>query len=572
MNRNFKKIACFMATALLLTACAQDEMTDGNSLPEGKYPLQIASVSVVGESTAEPWGAKSVQSRVTESSDGGSSTWEWNNNEYIGVCIGNGKPGKYRLAWGSTVDAVTSCYWTSTASDQSVTAWYPAYDEGESGTVNLSDQSKKLEYVLTSSGTEDYNKEVTLSFTHALAKVRVVLTGDQAEQIESVMLNTYKQCTHKQGSIAQISGKVTDDDWVKMQPCNYTTVNVGKCWEANVVPTKAVTNGYKISGFKVKIKDSNTYVGGTLKDGGIEPLAGKINTITLTVTEAGKSIPENGTITEAGNYVVTGNRDTGITINCPNGDVKLTVNNATITSTTGAPILVTAGSPTIRFTGTNTLTCKKQYYGGIVVNNESSSITIEGDGAENSILDIKNESENGYDIVNVGIGTSKEQKCGNITINDIKLKIYSAQGSGIGTSYNSTCGDINIKNATLEIISEQNSVCIGASTGRNSFLSSCGNIIIHNSYIVGESSVWTGDSNCVPAAIGASAGNASCKDIKIFLMENQTSVDDFLKNLTVGSKVFKVGTGNTLSVSETPSCGSVTWYNSYGTVLEIGMK
>lgn len=57
MNRNFKKIACFMATALLLTACSQDEMTDGNTLPEGKYPLQIASVTMNVESSEQPWGA-----------------------------------------------------------------------------------------------------------------------------------------------------------------------------------------------------------------------------------------------------------------------------------------------------------------------------------------------------------------------------------------------------------------------------------------------------------------------------------------------------------------------------------
>lgn len=44
--------------ALMLAACASDELTDGTvqDLPEGMYPLQIAGVSITVESNAEPWG------------------------------------------------------------------------------------------------------------------------------------------------------------------------------------------------------------------------------------------------------------------------------------------------------------------------------------------------------------------------------------------------------------------------------------------------------------------------------------------------------------------------------------
>lgn len=58
--------------------CSQDEPAGGaaQDLPDGMYPLQIAGVSVTAESSAEPWGADSPQSRVTESADGKSSLWE----------------------------------------------------------------------------------------------------------------------------------------------------------------------------------------------------------------------------------------------------------------------------------------------------------------------------------------------------------------------------------------------------------------------------------------------------------------------------------------------------------------
>ena len=37
--------------AILFTACTQDELAEqGNTLPEGEYPLQIGSVSITAES------------------------------------------------------------------------------------------------------------------------------------------------------------------------------------------------------------------------------------------------------------------------------------------------------------------------------------------------------------------------------------------------------------------------------------------------------------------------------------------------------------------------------------------
>lgn len=59
MNRlRLIKTAYTALACLMLAACASDELTDGTvqDLPEGKYPLQIAGVSITAGSNAEPWG------------------------------------------------------------------------------------------------------------------------------------------------------------------------------------------------------------------------------------------------------------------------------------------------------------------------------------------------------------------------------------------------------------------------------------------------------------------------------------------------------------------------------------
>ena len=59
------------AAALLLAtaACTKDELADGDRLPEGQYPLEIAAVTLSVEGgEAQPWGTP--QTRVSEIADG----------------------------------------------------------------------------------------------------------------------------------------------------------------------------------------------------------------------------------------------------------------------------------------------------------------------------------------------------------------------------------------------------------------------------------------------------------------------------------------------------------------------
>ena len=186
----------FASLLLLLAACTQDELADDTRLPHGEYPLEIAAVTLSVEGgEAQPWGAP--QTRVSENADGTGSVWDWNNTERIGVQL-DGETTAYTLNADQTLSLDGyPLYWTSTAPNQPVTAWYPATD----GTLDLRDQDTNgLAYLLHGTGTGDYRAPVTLTFTHQLAKVRVTPSdaiGDN--EVTSLQLYTYRTCTYNQG-------------------------------------------------------------------------------------------------------------------------------------------------------------------------------------------------------------------------------------------------------------------------------------------------------------------------------------------------------------------------------------
>lgn len=235
MNRNKLLTAIGLAAVFALVSCTQDEIADSNTLPKGMYPLEIASVTLAVESNEQPW------TRVSESTDRNSSTFEWNGTEQIGVLF-NGETITYTLNSGNTLTPDKVVYWQDTQTD-TVTAWYPT-----ATTVSLSDQSGGLAYVLNGKGTGNYQLPVTLNFTHSLAKVRVVLRGTQTSDVTKVEIKSYTTCTHTQGTVS------TDDaseGWITMQKVSDTT------WEANVVPGHEI-NTLKVNGATTTLANAVT--------------------------------------------------------------------------------------------------------------------------------------------------------------------------------------------------------------------------------------------------------------------------------------------------------------------------
>lgn len=264
------------AAALLLAmaACTKDELADGDRLPEGQYPVEIARITLgVEGGEAQPWGAP--QTRVGEAGDGTGSVFSAGDRFAVQI---NGEVGTYTVQDNNTVKAETPLYWSDTG-EHTVTAWYPA----TGGTLDLSDQSQSLAYLLYGTGSGNYQTQVTLNFTHALAKVRITPSDDALGEVQSLQLYTYTQCNYEKGK----AGQGSQEGWIEMKKCEYTengaTIN---CWEANVVPDYTITK-LRANGTEERTL-STTFT----------PKAGVLYNITL---DKDKGYTDNG----QGNYTVT---------------------------------------------------------------------------------------------------------------------------------------------------------------------------------------------------------------------------------------------------------------------------
>lgn len=361
----------FVALLLLLAACTKDELADGDRLPEGQYPLEIAAVTLsVGGGEAQPWGTP--QTRVSENADGTGSVWEWDGSEMIGVQLGD-KTTTYTLNTDHTLLADRQLYWTSTAPNQPVTAWYPATD----GTLDLRDQDTNgLAYLLHGTGTGDYLTPVTLTFTHSLAKVRVTPTGDALGEVQSLQLYTYTQCTYEKGTVVQGS----QEGWIEMKKCEYTeNGNAITCWEANVVPGKEIT----------KLRANGTEE--RTLSAAINPEAGSFYNITLNYDPGYTEVSE-------GNYTVNnekGLKNLAELVNNGATDINITLNtDLNLTNMEWTPIGTESQPYTGTFDGNNytitglTVNQTRNYVGligcigsdGTVKNVKLENVNITGDG------------------------------------------------------------------------------------------------------------------------------------------------------------------------------------------------
>ncbi|OUO65478.1 GLUG motif-containing protein [Bacteroides sp. An269] len=268
------------AAALLLAtaACTKDELADGDRLPEGQYPLEIARITLgVEGGEAQPWGAPAT--RVSEDGDGKSSTFDADDKFAVQI-DGEGEVGTYTVQNDGSAEAETPLYWSDRDEGHTVTAWYPA----TGGTLDLSDQQiNGLAYLLSGTGTGDYLTPVKLTFTHQLTKVRVTPSNNALGEVQSLQLYTYTQCTYEKGKVVQ----GTDEGWIKMKKCEYTENGATiTCWEANVVP------GYTITKLQANGTEERNL------SAAITPEAGKFYNITL---NKDKGYTDDG----QGNYTVT---------------------------------------------------------------------------------------------------------------------------------------------------------------------------------------------------------------------------------------------------------------------------
>lgn len=398
------------AAALLLAmaACTKDELADGNRLPEGQYPLEIARITLgVEGGEAQPWGTP--QTRVSEIADGTGS--EFSADDKFAVQIdGKEEVGTYAVQDNNTVKAEAPLYWSDTGK-HTVTAWYPA----KSGTLDLSDQSQSLAYLLYATGTGDYQTQVTLNFTHALAKVRVTPSDDALGEVQSLQLYTYTQCTYEKGTVVQGS----QEGWIEMKKCEYTeNSNAITCWEANVVP------GYEIKKLRANGTEERDL------SAAFTPEAGKFYNITLNKDLGYTEVSE-------GNYTVDnekGLRNLAKLVNSNGGKTPINITLTGDITLTGewTPI----GNYDNRYTGTfdgngHTIT-------GLTINQKETSflglIGFLSSGGKVQNLTMKNVNLTGYWNVGGVVGYNNN---GIVTACTVSGSINGSEnvGSVVGNNY-----------------------------------------------------------------------------------------------------------------------------------------
>ena len=371
MNKRHSIHLLLAAAALLLAtaACTKDELADGDRLPEGQYPLEIARITLgVEGGEAQPWGAPAT--RVSEKEDGNSSKFDADDKFAVQI-DDKGEVGTYTVQDDCSIKAESPLYWSDTG-EHTVTAWYPA----TGGTLDLGNQSQSLAYLLYGTGSGNYQTQVTLTFTHQLAKVRVTPSDDALGKVQSLQLYTYTQCTYEKGN----AGQGSQEGWIEMKKCEYTENGATiTCWEANVVP------GYEIKKLRANgIEERDLSVAFT-------PEAGKFYNITLNY-DKGYNLSADGRTYEVynANGLLEWNEAArnDLSINCTLiADIDLTGKEWTPIGTESQPYTGTFDGNNYTITGL-TVNQTRNYVGligcigsdGTVKNVKLENVNITGDG------------------------------------------------------------------------------------------------------------------------------------------------------------------------------------------------
>ena len=453
--------AICLVAALLLSACSQDELAENNTaLPEGEYPLQIGSVSLTAEVSEQLW------TRVSENLTDGMSS-EFKAGDAIGVSL-NGETATYTYD-GTEWTSEAPLYWKD-KEPATVTAWYPVDEE-----IDFTQQDEGLTYLLkgTSNADADYDTPANLTFAHQLAKVRVVLEGDKANEVQTVTVRSHLTSPNNQGDLGSLTS--TENKYVPMMEATY---NGQRCWEANLRPGYLeADNTFEVAKAEVTL-DNNV----TIK-------AGQVHTITINVeqapTEIDLSTYEGPTLAVSGKTTIKGNgqlKNLQVTVEA---DAEVTLENVVLQPSALGNAITCNGDATITLVGNNYLTAKSDgnvetYGSGIYV--ESGTLTIDGDGSLNISRAYASTS---YMSVGAGVGAGNGAniviESGNISIGDVP-DYGSSSGAGIGSTARENCGNITIKGGIIRIGKPSWwSACIGSASYR-----SCGDITIS-----GESTVIT---------------------------------------------------------------------------------
>ena len=175
------------AAALVLAACSQDEPA-GDSLPGGKYPLELTAANL-HEAVATP-AVTGTRSTV----DGGPV------KEYkVASTSGNGA----KLTCSTLTEADTQFWWTSSTESKTVRAWYPYSEtvpvDWSVSLTQTEETLKKEDFMMTDGQVTVSLNNPQIAFSHLLAKVEINLIQSKylqnASEVSVSLLEMYETGT-----------------------------------------------------------------------------------------------------------------------------------------------------------------------------------------------------------------------------------------------------------------------------------------------------------------------------------------------------------------------------------------
>lgn len=440
MNKTTVSKMIFGAVLLLFTACTQDELGEqGNTLPDGQYPLQIGRVSITAESNEEPW------TRVAENeTDGMGSHWTGDEEFYVKF-EGSEEVGIYKITDAATgaVKPVKSIYWKNTQPAK-IIAWYANPQPNEANWMYFDDQDRDgLAYVLRATADNaSYDTPVSLQFKHQLAKVRVVTKGT-VDVRHIAVTNAPVGCSVQDGIVTSGVNERVDN---YLYETEYE--GIGTCWEICLPPCS-------VQQFMVMSEAGGSSYFNI--DNSVTLEAGKVHTITITAVIDGTQTIDLSTLTDTrvindnGTYYVTGTGQYGIRVT--NGNPNIYLEDASISVSGGNAIDIQGGSPTIHVRGENTVTNNSSTAGAGIYVAQGSTVTITGSSREDKLT--ATGGGGGAGIGGYYSYNNPSSSCGDIYISNVTIIASGSSSaigdcaSGIGAAGSETVGSINISNAVV---------------------------------------------------------------------------------------------------------------------------
>ncbi len=250
-------------------------------------------------------------------------------------------------------------------------------------------------------------------------------------------------------------------------------------------------------------------------------------TITLIPDNAVKITSDNSTISDDGNYVVSGTFNNPITVT--DGNPTIYLDGASVSVSNGNAINITGGTPTIHVVGTGN-SASSSNNTGIAVSG-GATLTIKGSSTE-SVLTATG-SNGGAGIGSPLSGTAG----GNISIDNVRINATGGSessnnwgGAGIGSSCNGNCGDVTITDAVIVANGGNYSPGIGMGYG-NTSQPSIGTITITHSDVTAKAGSFASAIG-LPYSEGTSGANPDYKAGQIIITTG--NLETFLSKLATG--------------------------------------